>query len=376
MKPIKILILSLGFLMHSTPVFALRAGEVFIRFARERLGANFRKTMGDTWPRRIMRYTSEWSEWEAQEFLVILRGRIGDAHSVQRLKRASYFEFMRLEDFKERLELWDDFIGTEATDIRLSRSLGGFEQESPTDIRGNIKAVEGYVKHSGAVTIAKNNLHGFVRTRPFKLKRLLRYLERYFGPINDAGKKAVAEIAMTSFEALATTNILTLQGTLDYLDEYLGRGNKRSGRLKARPLVREHYSAVSQKKRTDVRSLTLTMDAWLGRDEAERTLLEYFSRAMNADPTRLRRSLQAVEEFFGGKPRMTGKALLELAHTDPDELAGRLESLRQASGLSQLRERFFEDFSLDAIKRLEEELQESNKPNAALTCVQLPLNFL
>ena len=374
MNRIKTIILLLGLLAHSTPVFALRAGEVFIRFAREQLGRDFRKTMGNDWPRRIMAYTAEWTEWESEEFLRILRGRIGDSNAVKRVKRASYFEFMRLGDFKDRLEHWDDYIGTEHANNRLSHSLGGFDRGTMAEIQGNTKALERYVRRQGAQTIARNNLHGFTRSQPYHLKQTFSYVERYFGPIDDAGKKAVAEISMTNFEALATTNLIVLRGNLGYLDEYLGRGNRRAGRLKARPIVLKYYSAVASTRRDKLRSLTATLQQYLTRDKAEQTLIDYFSRVVGIDPIRLRRTMEGVEQFFGGKPQLTGETLIALADTDPDALLARLESLRSSLGLEALRSRLFEDFSLEAIETLEVELLGS-KPKAD-PCIQLPFKFL
>ena len=147
---------------HSQKTFSL-AGEVFIHFAKEELGAEGMGQMGARWGERIIKSTKSWSVKDAQGFLRFLNQRIGREDTIKRIKSVSYFQLMSFTSFINRVSFYEEYLGEEGITTRLRRSLGGFHKGDPEEIRKVVKYVEEYIGEEAVKEAMKSNLEAFSR---------------------------------------------------------------------------------------------------------------------------------------------------------------------------------------------------------------------
>ena len=139
----------------------------FVNFAKKHLG----ETMGVRWEQRITDATKKWSRKDIEDFLNFLQNRIGTEDTLKRIKSPSYFKLTSYKKFKERVFLYEEYIGKEGVTMRLRRSLGGFHIGEVSEIRDVIEYVVGYIGVEETKQRMKENLQGFSRLTPNQLKQ-------------------------------------------------------------------------------------------------------------------------------------------------------------------------------------------------------------
>ena len=142
---LKSFLLSLCFLFISFSTFSLdceegfSADSVFVDFAKKHLGESWAETMGSKWEKRITYFTKKWNREDAEDFLVFLQNRTGTEDTIKRIKLPSYFHTINYKQFRNRVSLYEEYIGEAGVTLRLRRSLGGFDRGEISGIRAVIK---------------------------------------------------------------------------------------------------------------------------------------------------------------------------------------------------------------------------------------------
>ena len=102
-----------------------------------------------------------------------LDGRIGVEDTLKRLRFLSYFGLSRYEDFIEKLEYYESYIGEDGVTRRLKRSMGVFFAGiSLTDLKGVVKFIEGYIGKEGVKDRMKSDLQSFSVIKLSRLEEL------------------------------------------------------------------------------------------------------------------------------------------------------------------------------------------------------------
>ena len=158
-------------------------GEVFINFANKNQGG-----FGTVWEKKISQYLKKtnWTTEDAKSFLEALEARIGVENTLKRIKTPSYFGLTNYVNFKDRVRLYEEYIGVEGVTQRLNRSLNGFEKGSVEDIRATITYLQDYFggKEESKLIIQQmmhRNLNGFSSIIKSELQETVKYLEGYMG---------------------------------------------------------------------------------------------------------------------------------------------------------------------------------------------------
>ena len=159
------------------------AGDIFAERARQYFRAEFEeqqstkyknmtyeeaftKKMGKDWEDRIQKATEYWVSQKAIDLLGHLSNRIGMSLTLDRMKATSYFETIggNYNDFIERVNFYENYIGKDEVTKRLSQSLGGFERGHIGEIKRVIEFLEGYLGNQKIIKIMMlRSLIGFSR---------------------------------------------------------------------------------------------------------------------------------------------------------------------------------------------------------------------
>lgn len=172
-----------------------RAGDVFIQFAQEELGEDWSKKMSakkyryksysTPWEREIIASVSSWSAKDAREFLNILVNRLGKqntcyllARSLSHLKSIPHHKKTisqdTLQNFKERIALYDEYMGREKTTEMMRKSLAGFTQGFSGKIKEMIRFLEGCLQSKELVIrILQRDPQAFSTIRVSEIQSIL-----------------------------------------------------------------------------------------------------------------------------------------------------------------------------------------------------------
>lgn len=179
------------------------ASDVFIQFVQEELGENWAQKMNEKkygyrsystpWEQEIIPSTRSWSAKDAQEFLDVLVNRVGKqntcfllARSLSHLKSISYYRDKIsqdiLQNFKERIAYYDDYMGEEATTEMMRKSLAGFAQGALQRVKDMIQFLENYLGSKELVIrILKRDPQIFSTTFIDEIQPVLDFLENLIG---------------------------------------------------------------------------------------------------------------------------------------------------------------------------------------------------
>ena len=188
----KYFFLSLFFLLASSPIISFACPESFssdsvssnssfVNFAKKHLAESWSETMGAHWKQRITNSTKNWSRKDIEDFLNFLQGHIGTEDTLKRIKSPSYFHTTNYKKFRERVSLYEEYIGEEGVTMRLKRSLGGFHEGKISEIRDVIEYVKDYIGTEATRERMKKGLQGFSGTTLLKLWEVVEYVESYIG---------------------------------------------------------------------------------------------------------------------------------------------------------------------------------------------------
>ncbi len=179
-----VLILSAPVALGCEDVFS-SLGEVFISFVKRNTPNN--SGYGVAWERKISEALKKtgYSVSSAKHFLNELESRLGSEETIKRIKSTSYFQTMSYKGFKERLALYESYIGKEGVTERLRSSLGGFHSGDVHKIRLVIKYVQDYLGGEKAEPVVRgmieSNFLAFSRARLSELKKVVEYVENFTG---------------------------------------------------------------------------------------------------------------------------------------------------------------------------------------------------
>lgn len=180
-----------------------RASDVFIQFVQEELGENWSEKMNSKkygykshstpWKKEVIPSTRQWSSKAAREFLNILVKRVGKqntcyllARSLSHLKSIPHQrETMSqdiLQNFKERIASYDDYMGEEETTEMMRKSLAGFTQGGLNKIKGMTQFLESYLQSKEfVIRILKRDPQNFSLTRVDEIQPVLIFLKTIIG---------------------------------------------------------------------------------------------------------------------------------------------------------------------------------------------------
>lgn len=176
-----------------------RASDMFIQFAQEHLGENWSEKMNSKkykgysiyatpWKREVVSSTQKWSSKDARKFLDILVNRVGElntcyllARSLSHLKNISQHRQMSqdiLQNFKERIAFYDDYMGEEVTTEMMQKSLAGFTEGELDQIKELAEFLESYLRSRELVirTLTRDP-HIFSVTEVDEIQPVLTFLE-------------------------------------------------------------------------------------------------------------------------------------------------------------------------------------------------------
>ncbi len=208
-------------------------GEVFINFANKNQGG-----FGTVWEKKISTYLKKgnWTAEDAKSFLEEMEARIGVKQTLKRIKTTSYFWMMSYVSFKDRVSLYEEYIGIDGVTKRLNRSLGGFDRGNVEDIRDVITYLhiyfggkEGYLGASPKPVkpviheMMQRSLVAFSSTSKSKIQEVIEYLEGYLGV---SSKPVIQEMMQRNLVAFSSTSKSKIQEVVEYVEGYLGASSK------------------------------------------------------------------------------------------------------------------------------------------------------
>lgn len=176
-----------------------RASDVFIQFVKENLGENWSKKMNSKkykyrshfipWEQEVIPSTRQWTSKAAREFLNIMVSRVGEqntcyllARSLSHLKNIPHQrETMSqdiLQNFKERIAFYDDYMGEKETTEMMRKSLAGFTQGVLNKIKEMTQFLENYLQSKELVIrILTRDPQNFSLIRNDEIQPVLMFLE-------------------------------------------------------------------------------------------------------------------------------------------------------------------------------------------------------
>ena len=178
------------------------ASDVFIQFVQEHLGENWSQKMNDKkyghkshstpWEKEIIPSTRNWSTKAAREFLNILVSRVGPrntcyllAHALSHLKNIPHQRKISqdiLQNFKERIAFYDDYMGEEETTEMLRKALAGFTQGPLVNTKELTQFQEDFFgSKEPVIVIFTRDPHTYSITKVDEIQPILSLLETLIG---------------------------------------------------------------------------------------------------------------------------------------------------------------------------------------------------
>ena len=178
------------------------ASDVFIQFVQEHLGKNWSQKMNakkygyrshsTPWEQEIIPSTRQWSPKKAREFLNILVSRVGPRNTCYLLARAlSHLKNIPhqrkisqdiLQNFKERLAFYDDYMGEEATTEMMRKALAGLTQGPLVKIKELTQFLEDFFgSKEPVIVVFTRDPHTYSITRVNEIQPGLNLLEALIG---------------------------------------------------------------------------------------------------------------------------------------------------------------------------------------------------
>ena len=186
------------------------------------------------WLEKIDYYTYYLTEASAGEFLNFLERRIGPENTVKGLIQSpSVLQNIKtFKTFKARVDFYEEYIGEEAVNKILSKSLAGFVIGNIIKISDKIKFIEKYAGKDVMENIILTNLQSFPYINLETLKETINFLEDY---IQDEkiviiqngkmtvlqGKEIIIYILKKSFQGFKLAKIENLEETIKIFEEYI-----------------------------------------------------------------------------------------------------------------------------------------------------------
>ena len=261
-------VISLPFSHAQEQVFS-SAGEVFISFAKENLGESWGQEMGVSWESRIIKNTTAWGVEEAQNFLDYMVKRVGIEHTVKRIKSPSYFKGMRYASFKERVKLYEEYLGVSEVTYRLQRSLGGFHVGNMGEIRDFIKYITKYLgggeeAEESIRQMMKSSLYAFSRAKTGEVKKFVKYMEEYMGGGEEA-KESIRQMMKNNLQAFSRAKTGEVKKFVEYVEEYMGGGEEAEESI--RQMMKSSLQAFSNAKTGKVKEFVEYVEKYMGGGE-------------------------------------------------------------------------------------------------------------
>ena len=178
------------------------ASDVFIQFVQEHLGENWSQKMNakkygyrghsTPWEKEIIPSTRQWSPQKAREFLNILVSRVGPQNTCFLLARAlSHLKNIPhqrkisqdiLQNFKERVTFYDDYMGEEETTETMRKALAGFTQGPLVKTKELTQFLEDFFgSKEPVIIIFTRDPHTYSITRVDEIQPVLNLLEILIG---------------------------------------------------------------------------------------------------------------------------------------------------------------------------------------------------
>ena len=146
-------------------------GQVFFNYAQRYYKQNG-NNLPKGWKEKIA--LTVWTRGQAIEFLDFLEGRIGQKNTVQKLIHShSYFHINSYKNFLNRVSFYEAYIGEQAVNKHLNKTLLSFMKGEPKEISLVIKIVKNYLTEEEIKKLMIKNLESFARANPEKLKKKL-----------------------------------------------------------------------------------------------------------------------------------------------------------------------------------------------------------
>ncbi len=196
------------------------ASDVFIDFAKKVLGTSYETQLGSKWEKSITQDTKYWTAEDSHQFLSFLESRIGSLATAKLIKTTYYFQHIRTKSFKERVNLYSQYIGEEAVNSRLKQSLHGFHVGKIKLIRSNIEFIISYVNNKKESNeIIKKQIYNLSATLSdmHNLPNLVQFLESYIG------KKEVIFVLKNTSYILYQTPLSRLKSNISFLENYISK---------------------------------------------------------------------------------------------------------------------------------------------------------
>ena len=296
------------------------AGDIFVERARQYFRAEFEeqqstkyknmtyeeaftKKMGKDWEDRIQKATEYWVSQKAIDLLDHLSNRIGMSLTLDRMKATSYFETIggNYNDFIERVNFYENYIGKDEVTKRLSQSLGGFERGDTTEI-----------------------------------ERVIEFLEEYLGSqkiVQDMMLESLGGFSRLSSKDNAQTNLENIKDVIGYLKSI----EITEEQIKFRIIEDFAGFVKATRRRLETKRQSLTKVETIGiaftLDEINQMITKSIIDFLFAGLLKIKKMvayLQSIDLEDEQIKEMAIKNLKGLAQGDPEELKSRKESLTQA----------------------------------------------
>ncbi len=205
---------------NKPPLSTQTAGSVFIDFAKKVLGTSYEEELGSEWENQIINNTKYWTAEDSYQFLSFLENRIGSLATVKLIKTTNYFKYFKTKSFKERVNLYSQYIGEEAVNARLKKTLNGFHTGKIKLIQSNIEFIVDYVNNQKeSIDIIKKQIYSLsvALSDMHNLPNLVQFLESYIG------KKEVIFILKSTSHILYQTPLSRLKSNISFLENYISK---------------------------------------------------------------------------------------------------------------------------------------------------------
>ena len=266
---------------------------------------------------------NSWNSYEARKFLDILSEKIGSDQIVSFLqKRSSFFINISFEDFIERLNFYEQYIGKEFFDKQLavpSHWLSIFNRNSLKKTQKVIEVMEEVFGKEQTLRILRNDIRFAINNVSSEIRPVYEFMGKLFGEeftknlmenhgysfsrlrknrieavlkilMNDIGldKEDIKELSLTYLFELAEVQPGHLKSLMKVLVPYMGVE-------KVRSIIRHSFTVVYGIYKKDIESIVKFLEKYLEKEEIIKKLESSVSGLRYID----RATLEALEKEWG-----------------------------------------------------------------------------
>ena len=349
---------------NKPPLSTQTAGSVFIDFAKKVLGTSYEEKLGSEWENQIINYTKYWTAEDSYQFLSFLESRIGSRDTINAIKNASYLRFSNIKSFKERVDLYSQYIGEEAVNTRLKQSLGGYQSGKGKIrlIRSNIEFIMSYVNNEKeAINIMKNHIYTFsvARDDVHNLPNMLQLLETYIS------KKEVIVLLETAsnFRALLKTPLSKLKDNISFLKKYLDEDQIAF-------MIKKNCQSVITNNFKEIKDNIIFLEYYLNNDQIAFTIKKSFYGVKTNSLKGIKDNIAFLTNYLDKSDIVLGLSNMSFPYskklTNLKESINFLEPYIGKEGITKKLKMNFIILSTDELKYLKQMEQKVGKTQTAL----------